>query len=121
MAKILVIGGGPAGCIASHILSEKGNNVTMVEMGSEIGGSCVTHFYGGHPYTLGPRHFLTKDQAAWDYMDRYCPMRRYEGHEFLTYIERDERFYHFPIHKDEVAEMPDAKEIQKELELLNTD
>ncbi len=116
MANILVIGGGFAGCIAGHILSEKGNKVTLVERSSRLGGSCVTDFYGGHPYTLGPRHFLAHKPGIFDFLDRFCPMKRYEGHEFLTYIERDQNFYHFPIHEDEVAEMPDAAQIHKELE-----
>lgn len=115
MAKVLVIGGGFAGCIASHILSQKGEDVTLVEAAPVLGGGCLTEFYGGHPYTLGPRHFLTKKEHVWEFLDRFCPMKRYEGHEFLTYVERDQAFYHFPIHRDEVSEMPDREQIEEEL------
>lgn len=115
MAKVLVIGGGFAGCIAAHMLRK--HDVTLIERERFLGGSCVTRRYGGHPYTLGPRHFLTKREDVWAYMDSMLPMKRYKGHEFLTYVERDSSFYHFPIHRDEVEDMPDREQIRRELSL----
>ncbi|MBV8534578.1 MAG: NAD(P)-binding protein [Alphaproteobacteria bacterium] len=115
MTKTLIIGGGFAGCIAAQMLSKKGHDVTLVERAPFLGGTCRTEWWGGHPYTLGPRHFLTKREDVWAYLDTYCPMNRFPGHEFLTYIERDQQFYHFPIHRDEVDEMPDREQIKKEL------
>jgi UDP-galactopyranose mutase len=116
VTKVLIIGGGPAGCIAAQMLVERGYDITVVERAPFLGGGCRTFWYGGHPYTLGPRHFLTRHEKVWDFFNRSCPMHRYpEGHEFLTYIERDQSFYHFPIHRDEVDEMPDAEEIRREL------
>lgn len=117
MTKILVIGGGFAGCIASQMLTGQGYDVTMIEQASYLGGGCKTFTYGGHPYTLGPRHFLTKKEEVFAWLHKSCPMRRYpEGHEFLTFVEGDQRFYHFPIHRDEVDEMPDAAEIRAEID-----
>lgn len=115
MARVLVIGGGFAGCIAAQILTKKGQDVTVVERAPFLGGSCKTFWWGGHPYTLGPRHFLTKREDVWEFLDRSCPMHKFPGHEFLTYIERDNRFYHFPIHRDEVELMPDREQIKAEL------
>ncbi len=117
MTKVLVIGGGFAGCIAAHMLSAKGYDITLIEKSSFLGGGCRTEWYGGHPYTLGPRHFLTRNEKAFEYLNAHCPMRRYpDGHEFLTYVERDQSFYHFPIHRDEVDEMPDAAAIRAEID-----
>lgn len=117
MTKVLIIGGGPTGCIAAHFLHCHGfNDVTLIEKGNRLGGSSCTYYYGGHPYTFGPRHFLTKYDKVWDYMNNFCPMTRYKGHEFFTYIEKDKQFYHYPIHKDEVKLMPDADKINSELE-----
>jgi UDP-galactopyranose mutase len=116
VAKVLIIGGGFAGCIAAQMLSAKGHKITLVERAAELGGSCRTFWYGGHPYTLGPRHFLTRDEKVFEFLNKSCPMRRYDqGHEFLTYVEPDHRFYHFPIHRDEVSEMPDSAKILGEL------
>ena len=115
MARALIIGGGFAGCIAAQMLSEKGHDVTLVERAIYLGGSCKTFTWGGHPYTLGPRHFLTKNEKAWEYLDRFCPMHRFPGHEFLTYVERDAQFYHFPIHEDDVELMPDRDKVRREM------
>jgi UDP-galactopyranose mutase len=117
VAKVLIIGGGFSGCIAAQMLREKNHDITLVESAPFLGGGCKTFYHGGHPYTLGPRHFLTRREEVFDFLNRSCPMRRYDqGHEFLTYIERDERFYHFPIHRDEIDEMPDKDEILRDLE-----
>jgi UDP-galactopyranose mutase len=118
MARALVIGAGFAGCIAAEMLSGKGHDVTVVERAPFLGGGCKTFTWGGHPYTFGPRHFLTKNEKAWAYLDRFCPMHRFPGHEFLTYVERDAQFYHFPIHEDDVKLMPDRDSIMEELETL---
>jgi UDP-galactopyranose mutase len=39
----------------------------------------------------------------------------------LTYIERDQEFYNFPIHKDDIAQMPDRAEIDAELSRLTVE
>lgn len=119
MKKALVIGGGFAGCCAAHLLSEKGWDVTLIESAPFLGGGCKTFFYGGHPYTYGPRHFLTQKEHLFDYLNRLIPMRRIPGHEFLTYIEPDPGFYHYPIHRDDVDGMPDREKIRAELKALN--
>ena len=36
--KILVVGGGPAGCEAARVAAERGHNVTLVEASGELGG-----------------------------------------------------------------------------------
>jgi len=113
--KVLILGGGFAGCGIAHMLPKDKFAITLLEKESYLGGTCKTFTYGGHPYTLGPRHFLTRKEEIFNYLNLHCPMKRYEGHEFLTYIEGDESFYHFPIHRDEVDEMPDAEQIRKEL------
>lgn len=114
--KILIIGGGFAGCIATQMLTEKNYDVTLIEKQSVLGGACRTYWHGGHPYNLGPRHFLTRDEAVYDFLNKSCPMHRYDqGHEFLTYVEQDSSFYHFPIHQDEIGDMPDSAKIFQEL------
>jgi UDP-galactopyranose mutase len=116
MNKALIIGGGFAGCSAAYFLEKKGWHSTLVEIESFLGGGCKTHFYGGHPYTIGPRHFLTKDESLFDFLNQFTPMRRIPDHEFLTYVERDPGFYHFPIHRDDIPSMPDREKIWSELD-----
>jgi UDP-galactopyranose mutase len=116
MKKALVIGGGFAGCASAHQLMLMGGwDVTLVEALPYLGAGVRTSWYGGHPYTFGPRHFLTQNQEVYDFLDRYCPLRRCLDHEFLTYVERDNSFYSFPIHRDDIERMPDRDLIKDEL------
>jgi len=122
MIKVLVIGGGFAGCCAAHLLSKKGWKVTIVEKEHFLGGGCKTHFYGGHPYTYGPRHFLTDKEYLFEFLNRYVPMRQIgDIQQNLTYIERDSVFYTFPVHEDDIEKMPDKEKIFKELKLSGSE
>lgn len=113
--KVLIIGGGAAGCSAAHQLHLQGGwDVTLIEAGPFLGAGVRTFWYGGHPYTFGPRHFLTQNQAVYDYMDSICPLRSCEDHQFITYVERDNAFYNYPIHEDDIARMPDKEKIAAE-------
>jgi UDP-galactopyranose mutase len=116
MKTALVIGGGFAGCAAAHQLALMGGwRVTLVEIQPFLGAGVRTQWHGGHPYTFGPRHFLTQDEKLFAFLDSYVPLRRCSGHEFLTYIEQDQAFYNFPIHRDDIPKMPDKDRIEAEL------
>lgn len=115
MKRALVIGGGAAGCAATHQLMMMGGwNVTLVEAAPFLGAGVRTSWFGGHPYTFGPRHFLTRNRAVYDYMDAICPLRSCADHQFITYVERDNAFYNYPIHEDDIARMPDVDLITRE-------
>ena len=119
--KVIVIGGGFAGCLSAHLLKQKGyTDVTLIESANFLGGGCKTLWHGPHPYTLGPRHFLTQDRTVWDFMNKYCPMAMHGkeevGQEFFTFIEDDQKFFHFPIHEDELPEMTGYENIKAEIE-----
>jgi UDP-galactopyranose mutase len=118
MKKALIIGGGFAGLATAHQLALLKDptpwDVTIIERGPFLGAGVRTTFLGGHPYTFGPRHFLTQRQDIWDFLSTHLPMKRH-SHEFLTYIEQDEAFYNYPIHEDDIARMPDCTKIRDEL------
>ena len=118
MKTALIIGGGFAGCASAHQLALMGGwDVTLVEKAPFLGAGVRTMTYGGHPYTFGPRHFLTDKPEIHEFFNKYVPLRRLT-HEFVTYIERDNAFYGFPIHKDDIDTMPDREKIYKEVESL---
>ncbi len=116
MKKVLIIGGGFAGCAAAHQLSLIGGwDISLVEKAPFLGGGVKTHWHGGHPFTYGPRHFLTQDDKLFNYLNELAPMRRCAEHEFVTYVEQDQNFYNFPIHKDDIPRMPEKEQIEQEL------
>ena len=115
MKKALIIGGGAAGCSAAHQLTMMGGwDVLLVEAAPFLGAGVRTSWFGGHPYTFGPRHFLTQNRKVYDYMDKICPLRPCADHQFLTYVERDNAFYNYPIHEDDIKRMPDYDKITAE-------
>lgn len=119
MKKALIIGGGFAGCAAAHQLALMGGwDVTLVEAAPFLGAGVKTRYYGGHPYTFGPRHFLTPKEHIFHYLNSYCPLRRCADHQFLTYVETDASFYGYPIHRDDLPTMPEYPQIQSELNAI---
>jgi UDP-galactopyranose mutase len=115
MKKVLIIGGGPAGCAAAHQLKMLGGlDITLIEKSNILGGGCKTLLMGGHPYTFGPRHFITDKQYLFDFLNQYVPMRSCAEHEFKTYVETDDQFYNFPIREDDLEKMPDYDAINLE-------
>ncbi|AAQ00330.1 MULTISPECIES: UDP-galactopyranose mutase [Prochlorococcus] len=121
MKKVLIIGGGFAGCAASHLINRdlKNYEVTLVEKSVYLGAGNKTQYYGGHPYTFGPRHFLTQDREVYEYLNALVPIRLCPEHEFITYVSSDSNFYNFPINEDDIPSMPDKENIYKELKSLN--
>ena len=114
--KILIIGGGFAGCASAEILShEKKNKITLVEKGSFLGAGVRTFFYGGHPYTFGPRHFLTTKKQTFNYIKKFLKFRNCNYHQFKSYVEKDDQFYNYPLNNKDISVMPDKKKIIKEL------
>ncbi|MBI4445904.1 MAG: FAD-dependent oxidoreductase [Acidobacteria bacterium] len=108
-----------AGCAASHQLALRGGwDITLVEAAPFLGAGVRTTWYGGHPHTFGPRHFLTQDRRIYEFLNKYLPLRPCPDHQFLTYIERDQQFYNFPIHKDDILRMPDRDQITTELQCV---
>jgi len=115
MKKCLIIGGGMSGCAAAHQMQRvPGFEVTLIEKAPFLGGGVKTHWRGGHPFTFGPRHFLTPKEELFQYMHEIVPMRKLD-HEFITYVEEDRNYYNFPIHKDDIPRMPDRAEIETQL------
>jgi len=122
MKKVLIIGGGFAGCASAHQLALQGGwDVTLVEAAPFLGAGVKTRYCGGHPYTFGPRHFLTPKEHIFHYLNTYCPLRRCADHQFLTYVQADAAFYGYPIHRDDLPRMPDFGRIQEEFGAITRD
>lgn len=114
---VLVIGAGIAGCAAAHQFSRLGGfQTTIIDSASVIGAGVRTDWYGGHPFTFGPRYFLTQNQTVFDYFNKIVPLRIWDEHEYLTYVEKDQKFYTYPIHMGDIRHMPDADKILIELD-----
>jgi UDP-galactopyranose mutase len=117
--KILVLGGGVAGSAMTYYLSEKGYDVTVIERNRSVGGLARTCTYSGHPYEFGPHIWfwpggkddpvnativkLTNDDLF--YIDR----------RLFTFVEADRRKYRYPVHYQDIEQMPDRDRIYSEV------
>jgi UDP-galactopyranose mutase len=117
--RILVLGGGVAGASLAHFLGDKGYDVTLIEKNRTVGGLARTCCYGGHPYEFGPHIWfwpggkeapinhtivtLTGDELY--YIDR----------RLFTWVESDNRKYRYPIHYNDIDQMPERERIHVEL------
>ncbi|KPJ55326.1 hypothetical protein AMJ47_00425 [Parcubacteria bacterium DG_72] len=110
----LILGAGFAGCTAAYLLKKKGFDVVVLEKSEFAGGGCRTYFYGGHPYTFGPRIFFTKDEEVIKLMCSFLKMRKLCV-KTLSFIEKDKQFYYYPIFAKDFEKMPDKEEIKKQL------
>jgi UDP-galactopyranose mutase len=117
MKTALIVGGGFAGCAMAHQFAlARGWKVTLVEAGPSLGAGVRTQWRGGHPFTFGPRHFLTQNERVYAFLNSHLPMRSCADHEFITYVEQDEAFYNYPIHEDDIARMPETERIKYQLD-----
>jgi UDP-galactopyranose mutase len=114
--KILILGGGFAGCSSAEMLSNlKGTKITLVERSNFLGAGVRTFFYGGHPYTFGPRHFLTRKKETYDYLKKFLKLRNCNYHQFKSYVETDNQFYNYPLNINDIENMPDKIQVKKEI------
>lgn len=106
MKNVTIIGGGFAGCTVAHLLARDGWGVTLYEKNEYLGGGCHTFFYGGHPFTYGPRVYYGYNKAVFDWLNSFVPLRRFPF-ELKTFVEEHERFYSYPIHEDDLMDLMD--------------
>ena len=94
---ILIIGAGPAGLTAGHLLSEKGFQVYIYEAHPElVGGLSKTVNHNGFSFDLGGHRFYTKAPEVADYWHRVL------GDKFmkrgrLSRIYYNQKFFQYPL------------------------
>ena len=114
--KILIIGGGFAGCSSAEIISRLPNTkITLIERNNKLGAGVRTHFNGGHPFTFGPRHFLTTKIEAYNYLKKFLKLRNVNYHQFISYVRQDDNFYNYPLNTKDIEKMPDKNKIKAEI------
>ena len=101
LKKATVIGAGISGCMYAWALQQKGWNVTVIEKAPFTGGGCRTFTYAGHPYTWGPRHFLSPHPEAYDFLNKVVPLRDLKKINY-NYQDDIDTFFTYPPHEDDI-------------------
>jgi len=92
----VILGGGPSGLAAGHVLSESGRSVLVIERQARVGGLAKTIEHNGFRFDLGGHRFITGNKE----LDRL--VREIIGDDLLT-VERsskillDGKYYDYPI------------------------
>ncbi len=117
--KVLVLGGGVAGSSMAYYLTEKGYEVTLVEKNNRVGGLARTCYYAGHPYEFGPHIWFWPGGEDDPINNTVVRLTRGElfhiDRRLFTYVEADRRKYRYPVHYQDVDEMPEREQIHREL------
>ncbi len=117
--KILVLGGGVAGSSMAYYLSEKGYDVTVIEKNSRVGGLARTCYYAGHPYEFGPHIWFWPGGEEDPINNTVVRLTKNElfhiDRRLFTYVESDRRKYRYPVHYQDIDQMPERDQIHREL------
>lgn len=111
--KALILGGGLAGCYTAYLLKKKNFDISIIEA-DKIGGLCRTRYYAGHPYEFGPHVFFWPETNINNSLIELTDVRQVQRHP-ISFINKDEKFYRYPIHYDDIKLMPESNEIKIQL------
>jgi UDP-galactopyranose mutase len=117
--KILVLGGGVAGSSMAYYLTEKGYDVTVVEKNQRVGGLARTCYYAGHPYEFGPHIWFWPGGEEDPINNTIARLTNNElfhiDRRLFTYVEADRKKYRYPVHYQDIDQMPEREIIHREL------
>jgi UDP-galactopyranose mutase len=117
--KVLVLGGGVAGSSMAYYLTEKGYDVTVVEKNSRVGGLARTCYYAGHPYEFGPHIWFWPGGEEDPINNTIARLTNNElfhiDRRLFTYVEADRKKYRYPVHYQDIDQMPERETIHREL------
>ena len=123
--KILVLGGGVAGSSMAYYLSEKGYDVTVIERNSKVGGLARTCTYSGHPYEFGPHIWFwpggKEDPVNATVVKLSNDELFYIDRRLFTFVESDGQKYRYPVHYQDIEQMPDKARIYDEVRAHRND
>lgn len=122
---MLILGGGVAGSAMAYYLSKKNYEVTVIERYQKVGGLSRTCFYAGHPYEFGPHVWFWPGGPEADINKTIVELTNnelyYIDRKLFTYIEKDKKKYRYPIHFNDIKEMPDKDIIFDQLKKNRND
>lgn len=125
MKKVLIIGGGVAGSTAAYMLKNKNYDVTILDQNTIPGGLARTCYYAGHPYEFGPHIWFWPggpenpiNKLIVDLTDNEL---YYIDRKLFSYIHQDQKKYRYPVHFNEIPDMPEKNKIYDELKAVRDD
>ncbi len=94
---VVVIGGGPAGLTAAHLLAGEGDPVVVVEQDAVVGGISRTVERDGWRFDIGGHRFFTKVPAVEKFWHQVLPDEDFLLRPRMSRIFYEGKFYDYPI------------------------
>jgi len=124
--KVLILGGGPAGCVAAYFLKKKGvSDITIVEQ-REIGGLVRTKFYQKIPYEFGPQIMYTDEPCLKEVFEEFLtqhkppsPDGKYHPGLSVDGTVDSNSLHDFPITIHNILKLPEPEKVIFELYNVN--
>jgi len=119
--RVLILGGGLAGCTMAYLCRSVGFDVHIVEANEQLGGLCRTETSGGHSFEFGPHILYAASPLLKQFFEmfvesmpiKYHPRVSIDGHL------REESLFDFPVTLSSLLRLPDARKLVEELYGLN--
>lgn len=117
--RIVILGGGFAGCVMAYLLRQDGHEVVIVEQEETLGGMTRSFYKEGLAYEIGPHIIYTDSQEVIRFIKRFIDIVPNIIH-VGAYVEN--KLLSYPPCKDEIQKLKNGGRIAKELnEIKNRD
>ncbi len=99
--NVVVLGGGPAGLAAAHVLSAAGVRVTVLERNNYVGGLATTFKHKGYKFDLGGHRWFTKNEDLNNWF-RHLMQGELVLVNRISRIYHDGKYFSYPIRLKEI-------------------
>jgi protoporphyrinogen oxidase len=96
-AKVVIVGGGPAGLTAAYELGKAGVASVVLEKGEIVGGLARTINYKGYRFDIGGHRFYTKVKSVANVWDEVLSGDDFQMRKRLSRIYYGKKFFHYPL------------------------
>ena len=119
--RILVVGGGPSGLVASYNLSKRKSDtdVLLIEKQERFGGLAKSFVYdGGYVFDIGPKRFHTEDEEVLSFIHEIgsvCPLATIDRSSKVHFLNK---IFDWPLRGKELLKLPPVTCIKSARDLI---
>ncbi|GDX81074.1 hypothetical protein LBMAG42_28850 [Deltaproteobacteria bacterium] len=102
---VVIVGGGVAGMVTAHLLTEAGAKVIVIEQFERVGGLARSYQYDGFTFDCGPHRFHTENPNIKTYLDRVLKANT-TAFPRLSEVFFEGSYYRWPLHPKNLVQLP---------------
>ena len=120
MSRFLVVGAGLAGATLARLLTDDGQEVTIIDRRDKIAGNCRTENKNGidiHVY--GAHIFHTSNENVWRFVNRFADFNRFINSPIA--VTKEGEFYNLPFNMNTFSKMFNTRWPSEVEEIIETE